>query len=302
MYFDEHLAMLSLSRNWRGRLSRNQWNLSIGHSLDHWECLDFLLPHRDNDNGSSQRAWRCSWQNRWAIFKEEWRMDFLCLALMNLLHSVALPSSILVTMPILIPHGVVNSDRLSPEEDRLREDYYHEALAFCRHTINLEFDEETIEPEKATPRNEGIDPSTIKMKQWHQGHDRVSDKKAPTGTDRTSYHARETNWGWWTACDETRWYSSTSTWTSCQSDNSRRPISTGVPAELENRCTVPPATKTPTLKHGLTIAEVSSHNPWGQEAQTLISTTYQRTSAASSSTTWVHIQQKDWISETWEYW
>ena len=44
----------------------------------------------------------------------------------------------------------------------------------------------------------------MKMKQWYQGHDRlsdksqwqlpsnrVSDKKAPTGTDRASYQARE---------------------------------------------------------------------------------------------------------------
>ena len=31
----------------------------------------------------------------------------------------------------------------------------------------------------------------MKMKQWYQGHDRVSDQKAPAGTDRASYHARE---------------------------------------------------------------------------------------------------------------
>ena len=43
----------------------------------------------------------------------------------------------------------------------------------------------------------------------------------------------------------------------------------------------------PTQKHGLTVDEVSFHNLWGKQAQTLISTTYQRTSAASSSTTWV---------------
>ena len=36
-------------------------------------------------------------------------------------------SSSLVTVAILIPHWVVNSDRLSPEEGRLREDYCYEA-------------------------------------------------------------------------------------------------------------------------------------------------------------------------------
>ena len=59
---------------------------------------------------------------------------------------------------------------------------YYEALAFFRHTIDLELDEETMKPEKATgaPRNAGMDPGTMNMKQWYQGYDRVSDKKAPT--------------------------------------------------------------------------------------------------------------------------
>ena len=50
------------------------------------------------------------------------RMLCLCLALLNLLHSVTALFSSIVTMAILIPRWVVNSDRLSPEEDRLRED------------------------------------------------------------------------------------------------------------------------------------------------------------------------------------
>ena len=77
------------------------------------------------------------------------RMLRLCLAVMNLMHSVALPSSSLVTMVVLIPHWVVNSDRLSPEEDRSREDYYYEALAFSRHTVDLEFDDETMRRQEA---------------------------------------------------------------------------------------------------------------------------------------------------------
>ena len=31
----------------------------------------------------------------------------------------------------------------------------------------------------------------MKMKQWYQGHDRVSDQKAPTGTKMASYQVRE---------------------------------------------------------------------------------------------------------------
>ena len=63
-------------------------------------------------------------------------------------------------MAVSIPHWVVKSDRMSPEGDRLREDYFFEALAFSRHTIKPEFDEETMKPEKATgaPRNARIDP------------------------------------------------------------------------------------------------------------------------------------------------
>ena len=103
-------------------------------------------------------------------------------------------------------------DRLSPEEDRLREDYCYEALAFSRHTIDLEFDDETMRPEKATeaPRNAGIDPSAMKMKQWYQKHNRVSDQKAPTGTNKTSswsWHQpmtwRHSSWQRWSS-DETR--------------------------------------------------------------------------------------------------
>ena len=121
------------------------------------------------------------------------RMLCLCLALMNLVLSVLLPSSSFVTMAVSRPHCVVKSDRWSPENNRLREDYYYEAVAFSRHSINLKLNKEIVKPEKATkaPRNAGIDPSTMKMKQWYQRHNRVSDKKAPTGTDRASYEARE---------------------------------------------------------------------------------------------------------------
>ena len=75
------------------------------------------------------------------------RMLYQCLALMNLLLSVAPPSSSFMTLAVSKPQCDVNSDRLSSEEDHLREDYYYEALALSRH---LEFDEETTKPKKAT--------------------------------------------------------------------------------------------------------------------------------------------------------
>ena len=55
-----------------------------------------------------------------------------------------------------------------------------------------------------TGQNSGVDPSTMKMKQWYPGQDRVSEKSpwqlpsdrvsdqtAPTGTDRACYQIRE---------------------------------------------------------------------------------------------------------------
>ena len=47
-------------------------------------------------------------------------------------------------MAVSIPHCVVKKDRLSLDEDRLQGDFYYEALAFSRHNINLELDEEII--------------------------------------------------------------------------------------------------------------------------------------------------------------
>ena len=112
---------------------------------------------------------------------------------MNLLLSVAARPSSFVTMTVSTPHWVVKSDRWSLDDARFREDYYCEPLALSRHSINLELDEETMKPVKATeaPRNSGLDPSTMKMMQWYQGQDRASDQKAHTGTDRGSCLARE---------------------------------------------------------------------------------------------------------------
>ena len=114
-----------------------------------------------------------------------------------------------------------------------------------------------MKPEKATeaPRNAGIDPSTMKMKRWYQGHDRLSDQKAHTRTDRASYHTREP----------------------IEDDDERLAMRQSdmpppVPERIANRRiredrtlqdfrqnSAPP--KKPTQKHGLTTAEVCSHNP-----------------------------------------
>ena len=112
------------------------------------------------------------------------RLLCLCLSLMNLLHSVAPPSF------WLCDHGDINTTL-----GREFRDYCYEALAFSRHTIDLEFDDETMRSEKATeaPTNARRDPSTMKMKQWYQKHTRVSDQKGPTGTEQSILPRTGTN-------------------------------------------------------------------------------------------------------------
>ena len=113
------------------------------------------------------------------------------------------------------------------------------------HTIDLEFDDTEAR------RNARIDPSTVKMMQWYQKHNRVSDLKAPTGTDRSSDYARELI----EDDDErlamrNRWHASTSTWTT--------ELRTDSPCHLRKR---------PTLKHGLDYCRSVFPNPWGKQAQ-----------------------------------
>ena len=98
-------------------------------------------------------------------------------------------------MAVSTPRWVVKSGRLSPDEDRLREDYYHEALAFSRHTINLEFDEETMKPEKATeapekhrnrskyPENEAMVPGTRSRERSEGAHWNGQSILSRTGTN-----------------------------------------------------------------------------------------------------------------------
>ena len=144
-------------------------------------ALTWVVKHSPNRNtieNCTEEIDEAGFVTQYNLFHLLMRMLCLCLALKNLLLGVALPSSSFVNMAVSIPHWVGQSDRLSLDEDRLRETYCYEALACARHSINLERDEEIMKPEKATmsPRNSGIDPSTMKIKQWYQGQDRLCDK------------------------------------------------------------------------------------------------------------------------------
>ena len=96
--------------------------------------------------------------------------------------------------------------------------------------------------------NSGIDPTTMKMRQWYQRHDRVSEKNAPTGTDRASDQAQRLAMRQGDMPPKVpervanREFEKTE---QCGNSNITR-----------KRCTVPPA-KTPTQEHGLKIVEAS---------------------------------------------
>ena len=100
----------------------------------------------------------------------------------------------------------------------------------------------------------------MKMKQWYQRHDRVSDEKASTGTDRASYHAQEPI----EDDDERLAMRQGDMLYQCLNELPVREFEKTeqykTSSRTRKRCTVPPA-KTPTQEHGLMIVEVSSHSP-----------------------------------------
>ena len=179
---------------------------------------------------------------------------------------------------------------------RREEDYWWNSCMLS--TQHRPGKQETREATKA-PENAGIEPTTMKMKNWYQEQacesddsqfqslsHCASDAKTSTRTNRTSYQARER----------------------IKNHKERAAMRQGTmpPTEPERianpriredrtirkfnwnrqRYTVPP-TKTPTQEHVFILAESSSHSVWEKQVRTLTSTTCQRTSAASFSTTWV---------------
>ena len=83
------------------------------------------------------------------------------------------------------------------------ENYCYESLAFSRHSVDLEFDEEVMKPEKLTkaPHNAGFNPDTMKVSRWYQETTRNGDVSHFSSTsrmsdtfvetDRTSYRGRK---------------------------------------------------------------------------------------------------------------
>ena len=86
----------------------------------------------------------------WSVMTILARLLCLCLALMTFLLSAAPLSFSFLTKASLKPSGVERVNSWTRKADQRREDCYYEALAFSRHSIDLELDEQNMKPEKAT--------------------------------------------------------------------------------------------------------------------------------------------------------
>ena len=92
----------------------------------------------------------------------------------------------------------------SAEHDERIKNYCHESLVFFRHSVDLEFDEEVMKPNRLTeaPDNAGLNPDIMKVSKWYQETTRKGDddphfssssrmSDASVETDWTSYQVRE---------------------------------------------------------------------------------------------------------------
>ena len=82
------------------------------------------------------------------------------------------------------PTGVCRVNRWTKNTDQRREDYYYDALVFSRNHIDLVFDEENMEPVKLerTPKNAGIDPSTMRVSKRYRESTREGDYTSSAST------------------------------------------------------------------------------------------------------------------------
>ena len=78
-----------------------------------------------------------------------------------------------VTMSTSRPIGVCRINRWTKnftEQTERTENYYYESLAFARHSVHLEFNEEVMKPERFTeaPDHAGFNPDTMKVSKRYQ--------------------------------------------------------------------------------------------------------------------------------------
>ena len=96
------------------------------------------------------------------------------------------------------PAGVCRIKRWtknSAEQAECIENYYYESLAFSRHCVDLEFNEEVMKPERFTeaPDHAGFNPGTMRVCKWYQKTTRTGDVSHFLSLSRTSDACVETN-------------------------------------------------------------------------------------------------------------
>ena len=103
---------------------------------------------------------------------------YMLVVVINIFLSFSLSCSpSVVTMSTSTPTGVCPVNRWKKDSAERIENNYYESLAFSRLSVDLEFDEEVMKPERLTeaPENAGLNPDTTKVSKWYQETTRKDD-------------------------------------------------------------------------------------------------------------------------------
>ena len=125
---------------------------------------------------------------------------YMCMVVINIFLSASPSfSSSVVTMSTSRPIGFCRSNRWtknSAEHAERIENYFYESLAFSRHSVDLEFDEEVMKPERLTgePDSASFPPDTMKVSKWYQEATRKGDVSHFSSFSPTSDAFVETDW------------------------------------------------------------------------------------------------------------
>ena len=148
---------------------------------------------------------------------------YICIVEVTIFLSVSLffPPSVVV-MSTSRPAGLCRISRWtknSAEQAEFIENYFYESLASSRHSVDLEFNEEVMKPERFTEEldHAGFNPDTMRVSKGYQKTTLKSDVLHFSSFQSHKRHfcwnkfdvRKRAYWRWWKrALDEDRWYAS----------------------------------------------------------------------------------------------
>ena len=148
---------------------------------------------------------------------------YMCIVEVTIFLSVSLffPPNVVV-MSTLRPAGLCRISRWtknSAEQAEFIENYFYESLASSRHSVDLEFNEEVMKPERFTEEldHAGFNPDTMRVSKWYQKTTLKSDVSHISSFQSHKWHfcwnkfdvrKRACRRWWRKALDEDRWYDS----------------------------------------------------------------------------------------------